>query len=176
MAGLMALMIAITGCSLLDRGYDKVPVFHAATTNSVLKSVTVPASTNAAGVVTPPQVVVTPTVVVQPAYWTTNLVDKPLVDSGLGVAQSLPIPYAGLAGTVLAGLYGFYRNLRNKQALQSVVEGVEAFRQTLQTPELSALDAKLKDYLIKHQEIGGSLQTVSTLVNQITGDTVPAKG
>jgi hypothetical protein len=144
-------------------------------TNVTPKSVIIPEYTNSAGTVVPATHVFTQDIVIVPAHYTTNLADKPLVTGTTGVVGSLPVPFASLIATVFGGLYALYRNIRNKQALLSVIQGVEAFRKTMQTPELQGIDSKLKDFLIEHQEVAGTLNTVSTLINTYTDDTVPKK-
>lgn len=180
------LAVLLTGCAVLDKGYDKQAVFHDATTNVVTKYVTntvvLPPVTNIIdNTVSAPVVrtVVMPTIetVITPAYYTTNLVDKPIVTGAVAMAEALPVPYAGLAGGGLALLYSMYRNIRNKKALVAIVQGIDEGRKLLQTtPELQGVDAKIKDILIKHQEVAGVLTQVSGIVNQYTGDTVPPKG
>jgi hypothetical protein len=79
----------------------------------------------------------------------------------------------------LGGIYAMYRNVRNKKALVAVVQGVDTFRKSLQTPELGPLDAKLKQTLIDHQDIAGVIKEVTNVVNEYTGNTttkvVPAQ-
>jgi hypothetical protein len=114
--------------------------------------------------------------VVTPERTESVLVDKPIINSGLGMAKSVPIPYAGLLGSILGLFYTAYRMFRNKQALKAVVMGIEEGRKILQTtPELQAIDMKIKDALIRHQELAGVLTTVSDVVNTYTDKTVPQK-
>lgn len=143
---LITVLLFITGCTQLDKAYTQKPV---------------PASTNAVtGVVTPAHV---------------ELSDKPLVTGPIELVGSLPIPWAGTAAAVIGGLYALYRNIRNKNALVATVQGVEAFRRTMQTPDMKPLDDKLKKFLIEHQELGGVLDVVSKVVNDKTVDTTPSK-
>lgn len=135
-------VLFITGCTQLDKIYD---------------AKSVPASTNAV------------TGVITPAH--TELADKVSVTAPLSFFEQLPVPYAGLAASVLGGLYALYRNIRNRNALVATVQGVEAFRKTMQSPELKPLDDKLKKFLIDHQEIGGVLDVVTKVVNDKTVDT-----
>lgn len=129
------------GCSVMDKAYKK-------------------------------ETTITPATATSPAVTNTVLVDRPELTTAVAVGQTLPIPYVGLGASILGLLYTLYRNIRNKQALVSVVTGIEAGRKILQTtPELQAVDAKIKDFLIAHQEIAGTLQTVSSVVNSYTGDT-----
>lgn len=185
--GILALILGalvISGCSVLDQTYDKQVVWHDPVTNSISRIVTnevvIPPVTNAAGnvIAAHTNVVLTPVTeyIIVPGYSTTNLVDKPLVTGAIGTVQALPFPYTGLAGGVLALLYSFYRNIRNKKALVAVVQGIDEGRKLLQnTPELQAIDSKIKDILIKHQEVAGVLNAVTAVVNTYTDDTVPPK-
>lgn len=176
---LAAFAFTLTGCKLLDKAYTPTTTTLPPVTNSVVvwttNNVVVPASTNAAGVITPPSVTqtATPTTnsVVSPGKTVTTLEENPNVTSGIGLIGSLPVPYAGLIATVLGGAYAMYRNIRNKKALVAVVQGVDTFRKSLQTPELQPLDAKLKQTLIDHQDIAGVLNVVSGVVNDYTGST-----
>ena len=172
----------LIGCTAIDKAYNKEVVYTPAKTNTVTTFVTntvvIAAVTNADQTVTPEktQVVIVPTVeyTVVPATYKTNLVDNPSVTTTLAVAETLPVPYAGLVASIIALAYASYRNVRNKKALVAVVQGIDAGRKLLQnTPELRALDAKIKDVLIDHQEVAGVLQAVTKVVTEYTGDTVP---
>lgn len=135
------------GCNSVDKLYKTVTTVTPASTNLV-------------------------TGVVTPSWTNTVLAPDPVVETSLTALSALPIPYAGIVGILLTAAYGIYSSTRNKQALLSVVTGVEAFRKTLQTPELAKYDAQLKDFLIEHQELAGTLKLVSALVDEKTGNTV----
>jgi hypothetical protein len=181
---LIAFALTFAGCAALDKAYKQEVVYSPPSTNVVTKYITntveVAAVTNADNTVTPPktQVIVVPTIetVITPARYTTNLVDNPAVTGTIAVAETLPIPFVGLAGGVIGLLYSVYRNIRNKKALVAVVQGIDDGRKLLQgTPELQAIDAKIRDVLIQHQEVAGVLNAVSDVVNKYTNDTVPPK-
>jgi len=180
----MFILFLVTGCDTLDKGYDNVVTYTPAITNSYTKlitnSIVTPSFTNEVGVIIPEKTtqVITPIVeiVITPESYSTNLVNKPMVESGLAITGSLPVPFAGFAGGLLTLIYSIYRMIRNKQALKAVILGIEEGRKLLQTtPELQAVDSKIKDALIKHQELAGVLNTVSSVINSYTGDTVPPK-
>lgn len=174
LTAILGMATLLTGCNLLDRGYDTVAIQHPAITNSVTvmetNSIVNPANGQLEQTITPHV-----TVKIQPAYTTTELMDKPLIASGIQTLKSLPIPYASIGASFLAAAVSIYKLIRNKQALKAVVVGVEAGREMLQnTPQGQILDAKIKDILIKHQEEAGVLHIVSDVVNSYTGDTVKA--
>lgn len=176
-------LLFLVGCSALDRALLKPQVTTlpptVVSTNLVLSTnyVTLPATTNAVtGAITPPSTnaVVTPTLVFTyaPPVTTTNWVVSPTAKAVTDLAGSLPVPYAGLAGIAATWLLTLYANIRNKKALSSVVSGIEAVRTGLQTtPEGQALDAKIKQKLVEHQELAGTLKIVSSVVDSITGNT-----
>ena len=165
--GLLTSLILFTGCDILDKGYDKQSVYYPPVTNTVIKLVT----NTVTQAVTPETVFV-----VTPERTETVFLDKPIVTTGLGMTKAVPVPYAGFAGSILGLIYTGYRMIRNKQALKAVVMGIEEGRKMLQTtPELQAIDLKIKDALIRHQELAGVLTTVSDVVNTYTDKTVPQK-
>lgn len=165
--------LLISGCNSIDSaGYNKIPTEHPAVTNSVMvmetNSVINPVTGKTEITVTPHE-----KVTVKPAYITYELEEKPMITGGLNIVKSLPIPYAAIAGSLLAAIYGLYGRLRNGQALKAVVLGVDSAREIMQsTPQGRQIDSMLKDQLIKHQEAAGVLHVVSGVVNNYTGDTV----
>jgi hypothetical protein len=165
----------LCGCSSIDKHLYNQQVVQTkeAVTNTVLSYVTntVPVMVEGKTVT---NTVIQPisTTTITPALYTTNLVDNPIVTTSIEVTRDLPIPFAGLAGGLLAMLYSSYRMIRNKQTVNALVNGIEAGRQLLQTtPELKQIDDKFKDLLIHHQEIAGVLNEVSKVVNDKTGNT-----
>lgn len=106
-------LVLLTDCSALDRALLKPQVTtippQIISTNLVFltNTVTFPASTNAAGIVTPPttNVTVQPnlTFTYSPPVTTTNWVVNPTIQTGLGFAGSLPVPYAGLGAIAAVG-------------------------------------------------------------------------
>jgi len=115
----------------------------------------------------PPQIVTNYVVSAQ-----TNYVVRPEV---LGTAQAVggvPLPWAGLAGAALGWLATLYANVRNKKLATALVQGIEEGRQViLAAPGGAELDNKIRDALIRHQELAGVLNAASRIVNEYTGDT-----
>jgi hypothetical protein len=108
-----------------------------------------------------------------PAVTVTNLAPRPEIAGAIQGAGALPLPFAGTAAALLGWLYSAYASARNKRVSVALVNGVEAFRTWSQsTPEGQKADAKLKDFLIQHQEAAGVLNSVAALVNEHTGNTV----
>ncbi len=169
-------VVAFTGCSQLDRAYEKqVSTLPGEIigTNTVLMTNTVPI-TDASGNITQTQVI-TPVQTLQyaPPITVTNLVPRASVQTGVQLVSSLPVPFAGTAGALLGLLYTSYAAIRNKKTSVALVNGIEAFRKwTQDTPEGRAIDGQLLSALKEHQEIGGVLNEVAKLVNAHTGDTV----
>ena len=189
---LSAAVAAITlgsGCGALERkAYrqdvisTRGPVIASNVVTETRPVMVAEAATNiATGVITPAQFEVKTFPVATnltfgPSILTTNLVDIPEIKSTIiaGVG-SLPVPFAGAAAVALGWLYSAYAAFRNKKAATALVTGIEAARTILQTtPEGQALDHKVKDALIKHQELAGVLDFVGKIVNAKTGDTVTA--
>jgi hypothetical protein len=140
---LLLMVVILTGCQVLDRLYDSVEI-----TPAVTNEVT--------GEVTPP------TIYLQP---------KQSVQGGMDIVQTLPLPWVGLGGLILSLAYSIYRNARNKQISVALVQGVEAVRKLLQTPELKPIDDKIKAALIEHQTITGTIREISKLVHDYTTKT-----
>jgi len=199
---LVAVAAAFSGCGTLDKMYDQkvtaVPGGIVATnivwTTNIVQVMqtnvsTMLAATNATtGAITPAVIteVVTPvirqvatpqiTYDYAPATYVTNLVEKPLIAGGIqgvtAIASATGIPWGGLAGIVLAGLYAGYAAIRNKKLSVALTTGIEAGRLVLQTtPEGQALDRMIKSKLIEHQALAGVLNDASKLVNEYTGTT-----
>jgi hypothetical protein len=158
------------GCGTVENAlYDKVITTQPAITNYVQVPVTnfvygLDGKTN-------PVIYKVTNPVIIPAYTLTNLADKPIIDDGIAITNSLPVPYAGVVGIIGSMLYGGYRLWRNKKAVDALVLGIEAGRKLLQTPELKPLDDKIVTALKQHQQVAGVLNMVSGIVNDITGDT-----
>lgn len=119
-------------CSTIDRAYDQEVV---------------PVATNVTtGVVT----------------YTTNLVAKPAVTTGLTIVESIPHPYATLGGMVLSLVYAGYlgfRNSRNKKAAKAVIAGTQSYKETLGDKERE----KLVEALVDAQEASGTRPVVNEL-------------
>lgn len=111
--------------------------------------------------------------VVTPGSTNTTLVPKPSLVADTNLVAALPLPYAAPAGIGLGWLLTAYAYARQKKLSTALVTGIEAGRKILQqTPEGQALDAKVKDALIEHQDIAGVLNQASALVNSLTANTV----
>lgn len=176
-------IVALIGCAAMDKALLK-PIVTTLPPQVISTNITLvtnlyamPASTNAVtGQVVPEwtTAIVTPQVVYSyaPSQTHTNWVVRPEVETGISVVGSLPVPYAGLAAIAAGWLATLYANIRNKRAAASLVTGIEAVREGLQTtPEGQKLDQKIKQVLIEKQELAGTLNTVSKLVNDLTGNT-----
>lgn len=147
--GCLAMTLTLTGCNTLDK---------ALTTSQT--TVTPPSTNAVTGVVTPGSTNVT-------------ILPNPVLVAGTNTIAGLPIPYAGVAGVGLGWLLQAYAYIRQKKLSTALVTGIEAGRKILQqTPEGQALDSKVKDALIEHQDIAGVLNQASALVNQLTANTV----
>jgi hypothetical protein len=126
----------------------------------------------------PPTQVITPTVtnavtgIVTPEITNAVYVPAPAPQAAASFISTLPLPYAAPVGIGLGWLLTAYANMRNKKLSSALVTGIEAGRKILQeTPEGQALDAKIKDLLIQHQDIAGVLNKASALVNDLTANT-----
>ena len=145
----LALTLTLSSCGTLDKAL------------LTQQTTVTPPSTNAVtGVVTPGSTNVT-------------LIPKPNLVADTNLVSSLPIPYAVPAGLGLGWLLQAYCFVRQKKLSTALVTGIEAGRKILQqTPEGQALDAKVKDALIEHQDIAGVLNAASAMVNSLTANTV----
>lgn len=136
--------------------------------------VAVAATTNAVtGEITPPKIEtkVTPVVTFEyaPPILTTNLVNRPIVDSAINTVGALPIPFAGTIAIGLGWLYSAYASWRNKKKAVALISGIEAARKVLlETDEGKKLDESIKAKLIEHQQAAGVLKEVSDLVQRYT--------
>ena len=175
-------LLLLAGCTFLDKAYTKqvtaVPgAIIATNTVIVTNTIWVPAITNSVGVVTPPEVrsVLVPTISLTyaPPTYVTNLIPNSTVTTTFDVAKDIPVPYVGLIGSILGMLYAGYAAWRNKKGVTALVQGVEETRKLLQeTPIGQEIDKKVKDFLIKHQEMNGVLDLVSKEVDKTTDNTV----
>lgn len=152
LAAVLAIAVITVGCAQLDRAVIREQVMPAQTVQT----------TNSAGQV---ESVILPPV--------TNYVVNPVVTGTAGAVSAIPLPWAGTAGTLAALLASLYVSARRKKLAVALVEGIEAGRMVLQaSPEGQALDTKIKDELIHHQEISGVLSAASKLVSEYTDNTV----
>ncbi|MDX1951493.1 MAG: hypothetical protein SFY81_04875 [Verrucomicrobiota bacterium] len=186
-----AAMLVVTGCAQLERGYrQEIVTTPSRTETNVttrLEPVEIrPSYTNVStGEIVPPAIetklIYVTNLVQLPPVTVTNLAPIPAVQAGIqsGVGM-LPFPGAGAVGYALAAIYAAYATWRNnrtastgRKVAKALVEGIEAGRLILnETPEGRKLDAKIKDELIKHQEVAGVLNEVSVFINEHTGNTV----
>lgn len=177
---------ALTGCGLADK------LFTAQTTvtpGAIIGTniVTVSASTNAAGVVTPPQVIATP--VYGPAVtnvtYVTSASTQSALNTGNVVAGVLPQPYGGLATLALGGLsalLGIWGTVKSKQLVQSqqvaalvnpIIAGVElgndpATKAAIQSHAAAAgvqpaLDAKVQAVSVQMPDATIAVPVASTV-------------
>lgn len=117
----------------------------------------------------PPQTIVTPdgSTVEVPAVVSYDV--NPGVQTAIDIGGSLPLPWAGVAAIALGWGAQLYRNVRNKRALVSVVQGVDAFRRTLETtPEGKQLDERLKSVLAKRQYEMGVFRDIVKILDRYT--------
>ena len=156
-------LLAFTGCTQIDK-----TLYHAGPPKVIgTNVVTTPAYTDTNGVAHAAATNFVPVTV--PG----EIAPDTAIEGGINLVKVLPIPFAAPIAIALGWLYSAYASIRNKKALVAVVKGVDAGREFLNTTsEGKAMDAKLKDFLIQHQEAAGVLNAVSKVVNEHTGNTV----
>ena len=103
----------------------------------------------------------------------TNLVAKPEAEAAISAAGSVVNTFAPGIGSIvalaLAGLYHGYRQVRNREVNEALVQGVETARAVLTTtPQGQAVDAQFVKWLMDHQKEAGVFTTVSGLVEQLS--------
>jgi hypothetical protein len=192
-----ALAALTVGCSTIDKLYDhqvvttpgapvatntvyRTNVVQLVLTNTVTVTNTATGEvvkSNAVQLVAQPIITAQPQIVYAPDTYTTNLVPRATISAPLNTVGSSGIPIAAPIAIGLGWLYSAYAAIRNKNAARALVTGIEAGRQFLQTtPEGQKADAKIKDYLVQHQEAAGVVDLVGKLVAQHTGDTTATTG
>ena len=103
----------------------------------------------------------------------TNLVDRPEAEATIQATGSIINTFAPGIGSIVAlalgGVYHAYRQARNRQVNQALVQGVETARAVLTTtPQGQAADAQFVRWLMEHQKEAGVFTTVSGLVEQLS--------
>jgi hypothetical protein len=103
----------------------------------------------------------------------TNLVDKPEAEATIqatgGIINSFAPGIGSIVALVLGGLYHGYRQVRNRQVNEALVQGVETARALLATtPQGQAADAQFVKWLMEHQKEAGVFTIVSDLVEQVS--------
>jgi hypothetical protein len=103
----------------------------------------------------------------------TNLVHRPEAEATIQATGSLINTFVPGIGSIVAlalgGLYHGYRQVRNRQVNQALVQGVETARAVLTTtPQGQAADAQFVKWLMEHQKEAGVFTIVSDLVDQLT--------
>jgi plasmid stabilization system protein ParE len=97
---------------------------------------------------------------------------SPLIVHAIRGVGQLPVPGAAAGALALGWLYSGYAAARNKRAALAVIQGIEAGRRGLQdTPEGKAMDDKIRQALIEHQQFRGVLEYVAALVQKYTEET-----
>ena len=176
-------IIVLTGCAGFDQvAYEQKVVeqpgqITKTNISYITNVVNIASATNAAtGEITPPKIEtkVTPVVTFEysPPILTTNLVNRPIVDSAINTVGALPIPFAGTIAIGLGWLYSAYAAWRNKKTSVALISGIEAARKVLlETEEGKNLDDAIKAKLIEHQQAAGVLEQVTSLVQRYTTPT-----
>ena len=103
----------------------------------------------------------------------TNLVDRPEAEATIQATGGIINTFASGIGSIVAlalgGLYHGYRQVRNRQVNQALVQGVETARAVLTTtPQGQAADAQFVKWLMEHQKEAGVFTTVSGLVDELS--------
>lgn len=195
-AAMVAAVVLVTGCSTLDRAYDREvtmteqPVVHVFTntvvvTNFVPANVVLatnelsgevtghivrePVATNFVELVQTNYVRVFETNVVSVPV--TNLVAKPgaesMIQGAAMITNTLAPGLGSLVALAMGGLYHGYRQVRNRKVNEALVQGVETARAILETtPQGQAADAQFVKWLMEHQKEAGVFAVVSELVDQ----------
>jgi len=127
-----------------------------------------PVATNVVTVVQTNLVPVFMTNVVQVAV--TNLVARPEMLATIEATGSIVNTFLPGIGSIVAlalgGLYHGYRQVRNRNVNEALVQGVETARAVLTTtPQGQAADAAFVKWLMEHQKEAGVFTTVSGLVD-----------
>ncbi len=180
-AALALLLGCLTGCSTLDRAYDREVSWRSATvvevrTNEVVETRVVPVVTEAGATNWVPAVVTN----FVPVFVTnlvrvpvTNLVARPQALAAIEATGSVVNAFAPGIGSVLAlvlgGLYHGYRQVRNRKVNEALIQGVETARAVLATtPQGQAADAQFVRWLMEHQKEAGVFATVTGLVDELS--------
>jgi hypothetical protein len=103
----------------------------------------------------------------------TNLVDRPEAEATIqatgGIINTFAPGIGSIVALALGGLYHGYRQVRNRQVNQALVQGVETARAVLATtPQGQAADAQFVKWLMDHQKEAGVFTIVSDLVDQVS--------
>jgi hypothetical protein len=104
--------------------------------------------------------------------FTTNLVARPEVQTGIAATSAIP----GWGAAVAAGLgalYAGYRNVRNRKVAAAVIEGIQDGRELLQAlpdGKGAELDAKIKELLLRAQLNSGVVDEVKKLLDATIED------
>jgi hypothetical protein len=103
----------------------------------------------------------------------TNLVDRPEAEATIqatgGIINTFAPGIGSIVALALGGLYHGYRQVRNRQVNQALVQGVETARAVLTTtPQGQAADAQFVKWLMEHQKEAGVFATVSGLVDEFS--------
>lgn len=190
----VALLLICGGCDTLDKGYRQEVVEHPGApvatntiyvTNWIVAASPVFGLTNApvpdeaaADLISKkdPEAVVKKVVkenieiITGPPTYTTNLVNRREVELAANVASAIP-GYGAAIGAGLLALYNGYRNVRNKKSATAVIQGIQDARELLHTlPQGAAIDAQVKELLIKAQLDHGVVDDVKKLLDSHFGD------
>lgn len=186
---LLLSLLALCSCKQMERAFyeehvAQVPAQTNVVTTYVTNTVFHPEQSNAQGGVVVPsriesRVIPLQSYVIEPVRYETNIVVRPIVQATSEMTGVLPIPGAGVIAILLGWAftgYATWKNAKDKRTFQKVskalVQGIEAGREILlETPEGQKLDLKVKEELVKHQELHDVLNEVGTLVNRYTGTT-----
>jgi hypothetical protein len=103
----------------------------------------------------------------------TNLVDRSEAEATIqatgGIINTFAPGIGSIVALALGGLYHGYRQVRNRQVNQALVQGVETARAVLTTtPQGQAADAQFVKWLMEHQKEAGVFTTVSGLVDEFS--------
>ncbi len=97
---------------------------------------------------------------------------NPTIKTATSFLETLPLPWAGVAGTAIGWLATAYTAIRRKKVNIALVTGIEAGRKILNsTAEGKFFDNAIRTKLIEHQEVAGVLNMVSKIVNDYTSFT-----
>jgi len=180
-------LFLFTGCSLIDRFYDKqVQEIQPASTrtNTILSTNIVwapPVTNGITGEITAAATrqVITPEIRIEytPAVIITNFVVRSSVKTAIGIVESLPIPFGQIGGILLGAVVGGVglvksRNSQKKATAKEkvaigILKSVQAGREILaSTPEGKKLGEQFKDTLVREQTYSGIVSEVRDLLNE----------
>jgi hypothetical protein len=101
-----------------------------------------------------------------------DLLVNPAIETAIRGIGQLPVPGAAVGAVLLGWLYTGYAARRNRRVSVALIEGIEAGRKALvQTPGGHALDDRIRQALIEHQQFRGVLEYVARLVQRYTEET-----